>query len=328
VCDIDCITTDTEIAGLSLALSPLIRRDLFCFKQLSVIPGEDTNVQGKPFFIGKKGLTKIGMAHGADVVIVGQLKAQGESLTVELLAYDMKTDLVVLKTSAGVEQRSSVYQLERQLVEQIISALGVQPQSDELKRLRAFHPKNYTAIVAYGFGLINEKREKYSDSLMDYENATAADEHFALAYAAEARAFNHIGAPRKAMQFYEKAVAEDEFYAEAWYRLNLYASQFAHDDNKALECCKKALEIAPRFGKARLSLGTRLHDLGHLSSAIEETKLAAAVLSKDPVPLYNLGLYYLEAGDRKAAQQWFEQALRLDPDFDRASAELKKLSSK
>lgn len=326
ICNVDAVTNDVEMVGLSLTLAPFIRRDLFCIRQLSVVPGEDTHVPSKVFFVGKKSLQKIGAAHGADIVIVGLLTAEDEKLTVQLRAYDLVGDYVVLNTTEK-GKLSSFFKLERRLVDDIVKALDIELQPEDERKIQLFQPGNHQEAVHYGLGLLNEERGKYPDALIAYDNALLVDENLALAYAGEGRVYQHLNAPMKAMSSYEKAVAKDDSFAEAWYRLNLFNVQYGQNDAKALECCKKALEIAPRFGKARLSLGTRLHDLGRLDEAIEETKRAAAILRVDPVPSYNLGLYYIEAGDRQQARAWFERALRLDPRFDLARTELQKLAA-
>lgn len=326
VCPIDCVTSEEDFSNLALTLAPLIRRDLFCVQQISVIPTADTYIPVKAFFLTANGLRRLGAAHGADVVVVGLLRGNADNVSIELGVFDVKTDYFVLRTKAE-GKKSEIFKLQRQLVYQFIDSLEISPSKEEHKRIKSSSPKKLKAAKEYGQGLRNEQKEKYAEALIAYDNAVTADRQLAAPYAAEARIYNKYNAPLRAMESYENAVARDNFFAEAWYQLSLYAAQYAQNDVLALECCKKAVEIAPRFGKARLSLGTRLHDLGHLSQAIEETKAAASLLPTHPLPRYNLGLYYLEAGERDEARTWFERALELDPDYERARIELQKLGS-
>jgi len=295
-------------------------------RQLSILPEEDSAVSGKPFFVGTRGIKRIGSALGADIVTVGLLKMQVDTVSVELLAYDVSAERLLFN-SVVEGKRTAFYKLEKQLVEQFLEKMAIELQDEERARIYSHRPKDFSALLTYGLGLLNEKKGKDADALMAYQKALMDDEKMVLPYAAQARSFMRLSAPEKAMESYEKAVTKDPFFAEAWYRLNLYAAQ-RKDDEKALDCCLKALEVAPRFGKAKLSFGTRLHDLGRLQEAIEETKSAATILKVDPLPSYNLGLYYLEAGDAQAARGWFEQALRRAPDFELARAELVKLNQR
>ncbi len=324
VCPIDCVTSEEEFANLALTLAPLIRRDLFCVQEIGVIPTADTYIPIKAFFLTGNGLRKLAAAHGADVVVVGILRGSGDNVSIELGAYDVTTDYFMLRTKAE-GKKSEIFKLQRQLVYQLINSLEISLSKEERKRIKSSSPKKLKAADEFGRGLKDEQKDKYTDALIAYDNAVTTDRQLAAPYAAEARIYDKYNAPLRAMQSYENAVARDKFFAEAWYELNLYASQYRENDALALEYSKKAVEIAPRFGKARLSLGTRLHDLGHLSEAIEETKDAASLLPTQPLPRYNLGLYYLEAGNRDEARAWFERALKLDPDYERARIELQKL---
>jgi tetratricopeptide (TPR) repeat protein len=312
---------------LGLTISPLIRRDLFCVRRLNVIPGDDSKVPVKAFFLGKEGLNKIAGAYGADVVVVGFLEAKEGQCSIELRACDVTTGLLALKTTVS-GKLSSLPDLEKRLVGQLLAALDIKLQRDERRKISAQDPGNFSAFMSFAHGLVYEKKGLLADALMSYQKTLMDDKELAVPCAAQARVYKEMNAPLKAMQSYQQAVERDPFFAEAWYRLNLYAAQYNREDEKAIEYCRKALEIAPSFGKARLSLGTRLHDLGRLDEAIEETKLAASNLRADPIPPYNLGLYYLEAGEPSEARQWLETALRLDPRFELARTELDKLAEK
>lgn len=324
ICPFDHVTKDEEMKNLSLILSPLIRRDLFCVQQLSVIPTEDTQVLANTFFLGEKGLRQLGAAHGADMVAVGMLSAKSGNLSIDFTVYDLKMNYFLFKTR--VEGKPlQIFKLERELVYKFLDSLGIKLSKEESERLKFSSPKNPTAAREYGKGLSCEKGKFYAEALMALTNALDADNSLALPCAAEARIFKESNVPLKAMASYEQAVKRDKFFAEGIYQLNLYAAQYGKDDKAALEFCRQALLIAPRFGKAQLSLGTRLHDLGRLNEAIEETKKAVELLPVDPVPRYNLGVYYLEAGQRGEARKWFARALDIDPQFDLALNALERL---
>jgi tetratricopeptide (TPR) repeat protein len=324
VCPIDCVSDVEEVYFAALALSPLIRRDLFCVQQISVIPTEDTHVQTKPFILKETGIESLGEAHGADIVTSGFLKWDMEKLIIEFQAYDCKNRYFLLKTKVEGKP-TKIFELERQLVFQLIDTLGVTLSKEERARLTSNSPKKLKAAVEFGAGLKHERQEKYSEALMAYAHALSDDKYLAVPHAAEARVYAAYNAPLKAMDTYRSAVLKDEFYAEAWYQLNLYAEGYSNDKEMAVEFCKKALAIAPRFGKARLSLGARLYALGDLDGAIEETRKAVQLLSVDPLPCYNLGIYYNEAGQPAEARKWFEQALAINPGFDLALTEIKRL---
>jgi len=318
------MSSEKETDSLNLILAPLIRRDLFCVKQLSVIPTEDTSTSGETFFLSENGLAKLGLRHGADMVIIGLLRGDSENISIEFQAYDIKARSFLLKTQVEGKP-SKIFQLQRQLVYQLIESLGISLTKEEDQSIRSSRPKKAQAATEYGRGLKNEKNKIYTEALIAYQNALTEDKELAAPYAGEARMFSHFNAPLRALESYENAVGRDEFFAEAWYQLNLFTAYYKEQNDMAAEYCRKALEIAPRFGKARMSLGTRLFALGEVNQAIEETEKAVALLPADPQPRYNLGIYYLERNQPEEARTWFEQALKVDPGYERARIELRNL---
>jgi tetratricopeptide (TPR) repeat protein len=326
VCQADTLSPDQGIVLLSYALSPLIRRDLFCVQAISVIPTEDTIVPPKSYFLNRRGLEKFARAYGADVIAVCLVTGDAERVSMKFKAYDVDNGYIMLKTNAEGKP-ADFFKLQRSLVNKFIDALGIVPDKEELKRINSCSPKQFEAALCFGDGLRCEESKRNRDALFSYRDALQADDSLAVPYMAEARVYRKLNVPLRAMQSLQEAVARDAFYAEAWYQLSAHAAQFKQDEELALEYCKKALEIAPRFGKARLSVGTRMYALGDVHGAIEETKKAANLLKTSVLPRYNLGVYYRDLNQIDEARLWFDRALKIDPEFELARSELQKLQN-
>jgi tetratricopeptide (TPR) repeat protein len=324
VSDFDTFSSDQGVGFLSYAMGPLMRRDLFCVQQLSVIPTEDTRTPTKAFFLNPAGLKEYGTLHGADIIIAGFLRGDAESISMELKAYDLKKDRFILRT---VEKGKpfEYFKLQRILLFRFLDAMGIKLSSEEQNRIESCSPRNFKAALCFGDGLKCEIKERNSDAILSYEDALSADKAVAVPYVAQARVFRKLGTPLKSMEALQKAVERDNAYAEAWYQLSVYSAKYKEDNEMAVEYCRKALEIAPRFGRARLSLGMRLCALGDLREAIKETKVAATLLSTSPLPRYHLGVYHRDLGRFEEARFWFQQALRLNPGYDPARLELQKM---
>jgi len=327
VCAFDVIKTDEETVCPALALAPILRRDLFCVQQISVIPTEDTRTPRKSYFYKKDGLEKLARVYGADIVTVGMLSRDSEEMSIEFRAYDFAEDRLIIKTTVKAET-NKFFKLEKKLVFQFLDALGIYPDDAERQRILSCPPRTFKAAEEFGRGLKEEREERFSEALIAYRNATGADRCFVMPYAGEARIFRRYGAPSKIKESFENAVGSDEFFAEGWYQLNLHAARHLNKNDMAIDYCEKALEIAPRFGKARLSLGTRLYSKGDLNGAIEELKKAIELLPANPLPRYNLGACYRDSNQPEEARKWFKQALELDPGFIYAQSELDKLEKK
>lgn len=324
VCQIDTVSSNPGLVLLSYALGPLIRRDLFCVEQLSVFPTADTRIPFRPYFLTERGLRQYAMARGTDIIIVGLIRGDAEKISLVLKAYDVNKSIVIKRTVEGKPAR--YFELQRSLVYEFLDSIGIEATKEERKRIKSCSPRKLQAALNFGDGLKCERIKRNNKALFCFRDALQADKSIAVAHIAEARVLKKIGAPLKAMQSLEEAVERDEFFAEAWYQLNLYAAEHKKRDDLAMEYCKKALEIAPRFGKAQLSLGMRLHALGDIEEAIKETKPAVRLLKTDPLPRYNLGIYTRDSGNLEAARFWFEQALKINPGFEPARSELQKLN--
>jgi Tfp pilus assembly protein PilF len=329
VSPIDTLVTEEDIAHLSKAIAPLIRRDLFCVQDISVVPTADTSASMKTYFLKKTGLRKQALSHGADIITVGILKEnESEStITIEFTVYDVLNDKTILRTK--VEDRMSrAFRLEKEIINQFIEALGMTLSEEERERIASNAPSEVDAAIAYGRGLKELQRDKYADALIALEEAGDFDGSLAIVDMARAKVFEKFNAPAKATQTLEQAVAVDKYYAEAWYLLNIHMVTYQKNNDLAMDYCYQALEVAPRFGKAHLSLGARLYSIGDLKGAIEETKTAAELLPVDAMPRYSLGIFYRDLGDPVEAEKWFKEALRRNPGFERARIEIRNLPKK
>jgi TolB-like protein len=242
VCPIDCISSDAEIFDLSLVLAPLIRRDLFCVQRISVIPTEDTDVGGKAFFLNEDGLRRIGRLHGADMVAFGFLRGEATGISIELAVFDLTTNYRIFNTTVKGKP-SQIFKMERQLVYRFIETLGIKLSKEEQERMNHRSPSRIAAAKYFGSGLKSEMKGQYAEALMAFAEAVSKDDELSVPYAAEARVFEKYNAPLRAMESYENAVARDEYFAEGWYQLNLYAVQYKQSDMLAKDYCEKPSQL-------------------------------------------------------------------------------------
>jgi tetratricopeptide (TPR) repeat protein len=75
----------------------------------------------------------------------------------------------------------------------------------------------------------------------------------------------------------------------------------------------RAVEVAPRSFKARLSLATVYKERGKLAEAIEQFK-AADEVQPGWLSAFNLGICYYESGDLDLAEKHFRRAIAFAPD--------------
>ncbi len=321
VCPIDTVISNEDIAHLSRALGPLIRRDLFCVQNLSVVPTADVEVPVKAYFLNSNGLAKQAKHHGADIITTGILRGDSSRLSIEFRAYDVKNGGILFAVKME-DKTSRALRMQKELVDRFVEALGITLSDDERARLDSGYSGKIDAAIEYGKGLKELERNRFTEALIAFGNCVTLDDSLAQVYAARAKVFNQFNAPEKASKELETAVAVDRYYAEAWYQLNIRAAVYEKRDDLAMEYCYEALAIAPRYGKARLSLGARLYAMGNLEEAIDQTEMATELLPADAMPRYNLGIFYRDSGKPEVARKWFERALKVNPGFELARVEL------
>lgn len=140
-----------------------------------------------------------------------------------------------------------------------------------------------------------------------------AAELFQQAYEAQMR-----GDLREAIALYERSLAEHPT-AEAHTFLG-WTWSFLGDLDRAIACCKRAIEVDPTFGNPYNDIGAYLIERGELDAAIpwlEQAKQATRYEAPQ-YPRFNLGRVYLAREMLGAALREFEEALSVQPGYEPA----------
>jgi tetratricopeptide (TPR) repeat protein len=136
---------------------------------------------------------------------------------------------------------------------------------------------------------------------------------FQEAYEAQMR-----GELREAVRLYEQSL-EAHPTAEAHTFLG-WTWSFLGDLDRAIACCKRAIEVDPSFGNPYNDIGAYLIERGQLDEAIswlQRAKLATRYEAPQ-FPRFNLGRVYLARDMLSAALREFEEALDVQPGYEPA----------
>ncbi|MBI3405550.1 MAG: tetratricopeptide repeat protein [Acidobacteria bacterium] len=90
--------------------------------------------------------------------------------------------------------------------------------------------------------------------------------------------------------------------------------------DEALAECKKAIEVDPDFGNPYNDIGAYLIEQHKYDEAVPWLELAINAKRYDPrhFPHYNLGRVYQAKEMFNRAREYFEQALRIEPNYELA----------
>jgi tetratricopeptide (TPR) repeat protein len=136
---------------------------------------------------------------------------------------------------------------------------------------------------------------------------------FQEAYEAQMR-----GDLREAVRLYERSLAAHPT-AEAHTFLG-WTWSFLGDLDRAIACCKQAIEVDPSFGNPYNDIGAYLIERGELDAAIPWLQRAknAERYEAPQFPRFNLGRVYLARDMLSAALREFEEALDVQPGYEPA----------
>jgi Tfp pilus assembly protein PilF len=140
-----------------------------------------------------------------------------------------------------------------------------------------------------------------------------AAELFQDAYEAQMR-----GDLREAVRLYEQSLAAHPT-AEAHTFLG-WTWSFLGDLDRAIACCKRAIEVDPSFGNPYNDIGAYLIERGELDEAMAWLQRAkhATRYEAPQFPRFNLGRVYLARDMLSAALREFEEALDVSPGYEPA----------
>lgn len=126
-----------------------------------------------------------------------------------------------------------------------------------------------------------------------------------------------LGRPQEALVYYDRALAVNPSFANAFYNKGVHLADFAQYES-ALACYDRAIEIKPRYDKAWANKGFALDSLGRTEEAMACYDKALEIDPSNGLALTNKGAALSALGLFDEAMTCFDRALELDPQDGRA----------
>jgi arylsulfatase A-like enzyme/Flp pilus assembly protein TadD len=177
------------------------------------------------------------------------------------------------------------------------------------------NPEDYGIISSYGILLI--KQGKLDKGIEILQKALEIIDYDPDVWTHLGIAYGQKGEPQKALDCYEKALSLDNkdamiYYNKGLFHLSIYMqTKRAQDHARALECFKKAIELDSGLASAYNGLGVTYRIGGQIDYAISVWEKTLELSPDYDLPLYNLGVAYLEKGNKARALKYFEKYLLL-----------------
>jgi len=267
--------------------------------------------------------SKIGRKLGADWLIRGSVAASGANIRVVVSLENAKTgERTWTHDFDGIP--GDPLGLEDQVYQSLLTALEVNPTSDEVLRGTAHPTENLDAYGAYLRGqtaLRNQKDAKQVEgAIAFFEQALGQDAKFALAYSGLANANRELYRYRKeakyadrALSAAQQAVRMDESSAEAHFALAGVFNTTGRT-TEAIASIRQALQFAPNSDEGYRRLGNSMYLSGRRDEAEKSFQKAVDINPYYWLNRNALGDFYLQIGDFPKALAAFQKVTELEPD--------------
>jgi TolB-like protein/DNA-binding SARP family transcriptional activator/Flp pilus assembly protein TadD len=235
-----------------------------------------------------KNLRRIGRELGAEYVVEGSVRREGDRVLITAQLIDARSDHH-LWADQYHGQLADVFALQARIAREIAAALQVRLTPEELRRAET--PPTW--------------------SLTAYDLYLHASEHAGLFRPADLE---------RAIELLRLAIETDGAFALAHARLAtsivVATELFARDRGRlheALAASRRAVELDPGLAEAHHALGTVLLALGDFDGARHALEHAVALNSGLAPALANLAALHGRLGRHDEAVAWSRRAARLDP---------------
>jgi TolB-like protein/DNA-binding winged helix-turn-helix (wHTH) protein len=274
-----------------------------------------------------KTVNQIGRELRVDYILEGSVRRDGDKsrVSAQLIRVSDQTHLWAHNYDRDMHDLLGIEnELGKTIAQQVRVNLTPRRQI-ELSKMRTVDPEAYDLYLRGRYYWNQGTSAGVKESIGYFQQATAKDPDFALAYSGLADAYNsasslYINPPKEsfpqAREAAIKAITLDPSLAEAHAALGVEKSHYEFDFPGAEKEFLKAIELNPNSAYAHLSYGNcYLLPMGRVQDAITESRKA---LELDPlsVPINNvMGKTYYYAGDYEASYRQFQHTITMDPTF-------------
>jgi eukaryotic-like serine/threonine-protein kinase len=255
---------------------------------------------------------------GADTVVFGQYQKFGEQVRINSTVFDLRQDRKSEIQTDAASEKDLLGSLDK-LAEEVRQKLAATPEI--LKELQAHSQHISTtsvpALRAYNEGLALARTGDNTKAVTKFEEATADDPNFAIAFSKLAQTYASLGYDDKAEQASREAVSlSDNLSAQDRYLIEANHASIMHDTAKAIAAYENLTKVNPGDIDAQFALA-KLYEVANNFDAAK--KRLALVLAADPKNVNALlasGRVDIMAGDDQAALDPLNTALSLAIQFD------------
>lgn len=321
-----------EYKSINIGLEKIIKRNLLCIKKFSILEYENTFGDVNYFSKSEKELGEACEKMGTDYLLIGKISGNMNNNMILKTAVFSKKEKRIIRLTDNECRKDDFLKLSQKVIFELTKKLEVNISKEEEERIKSYYFPAFENFLLFcrGFNGVADMSEDNLLPLFEvpiYSRIVLKeDPRFVLAYKTLGD-FLSLGNLNMAIYFYNEALKLDPYDAECYwdkYMLLINAYELGdlkkdkeiYDETKIL--LEKALNIAPYYAMAHLSLGSRYSHNGDYDKALEETLKAKILSPKSDDVYYNLGIIYVDKGVFVEAEKSFKECLVINEKSEEA----------
>ncbi len=254
----------------------------------------------------------------ADTVVFGQYEKMGDQIRINATVANLANDRSTTVNSDVPDEKQLLSSLDK-MADDLRQKLAATPEV--LKELQSHSQhvitKSIPALRAYDEGSQLVRAGDNTQAVTKFEEATAQDPSFAMAFSKLAQTYAALGYDDKAEQASRRALElSDNLPAQDRYLIQAIHASILHDTAKAIAAYQELAKVNPDDTEAQFALAKLYEEANNFAEA---KQYLAKVLSSDPkyvAALLASGRVEIKDGNPQAALDPLNQALSLAIQFD------------
>ncbi len=192
-------SADAELAPLGKGLQSMLTTDLAGIEAVDLVErARLTEIRteidlGQSAYVDPETAVRMGKLAGATHLLTGSFTVVGAQMRLDARLFGVQDGAVLLGEEITGETEA-FFELEKELVRKLVSALGLQLAARERAAVARIHTADFEAFSSFSRGIDLFDREAYDDAVEQLRDATSRDEDFKLA--------------RVTLQEYERIIGE------------------------------------------------------------------------------------------------------------------------
>ena len=250
-------------------------------------------------------------------IITGKVTQRGDNLSIRVEMVDVR-DNRQLWSEQYNRRATDTLTLQQEIAHIVSEKLRLKlsgAEEQQIAKQNTVNPQAYELLLRGRFvRLKGGGRETLNKAIEYFEQATAVDPNYALAFAELSFTYSLIGSPSKAETAANKALELDENLADAHVSLGVIKSD-EWDWESAEREFLRAIELNPNLARAHMLYSDYLSTMNLHEQAIAEAKRGKELDPLSPRVNINYGFAFVAARQYEQAIEIFNKTPELNPNF-------------